>query len=643
MLKAMRKNVKSLAPTLWLVIIAFIVTIFAVWGGAGRLGEARATSTIAKVNNKKISADYYYQNLIQRLEALSNEFQDINKNLIQQLNIPQQVLEQIIQQTILLQKAKELGITASAEELRDRIMNYPVFQQDGKFVGFDVYKRILEWNRIPLSEFEEGVRKDIITNKVIQVLTAGIAVTPEELWESYKNKNESAKMEYVAAEVDKMELDEEPSSSEVREYFDQNREKYKIPERREASVVFFRTEDIKQEIELDDSEIEKYYKENEPQFKDPESVKVSRIHIPYEDKEQELVQAEGRSILERIKNGEDFGALAQTYSTDSKAMNGGDWGLYEWRTLPPSEQEEIGRLSEGEHSELIKSEEGIAILKITEKKPPRTRPLIEVRDRIQNILLDQKSRELAEERVSEFEKNAKKEKSLKKAAQTLGIEVFTPGLLKEREPIDDIDSSGMISSMLFQLQENEISTPISTYRGVGIAQLEKIELPKQAELEEVESEVKEEFTGIRKKELAAEKVRKIKEELKTENLERLAEKYGLEYKTVNEHKRNQYLSIVGENPEIDQFAFSLPIEESSDPIEFEGGYVLIKVQDRKEVTREDLEKDKETEKQSLLEEKRSKFFLSYMTKLREEYRVEIKYDIFLKISSDVLSRFEGEE
>ncbi|MBA7635725.1 Chaperone SurA [subsurface metagenome] len=253
MLKAMRKNVKSLAPALWLVIIAFIITIFAVWGGAGRLGEAPATSTIAKVKNEKISADYYYQNLIQRLEMLSNEFQDINKNLIQQLNIPQQVLEEIIQQTILLQKAKELGITASPEELRDRIMNYPVFQQDGKFVGFDVYKRILELNRIPVSEFEEGVRKDIITNKVIQVLTAGIAVTPEELWESYKNKNESVQMEYVAAEADKMELEEEPSLSEIREYFDQNREKYKIPERREASVVFFRTEDIKREIELNDS------------------------------------------------------------------------------------------------------------------------------------------------------------------------------------------------------------------------------------------------------------------------------------------------------------------------------------------------------------------------------------------------------
>ncbi len=337
MLKAMRKNVKSLAPTLWLVIIAFIITIFAVWGGAGRLGEARATSTIAKVKNEKISADYYYQNLMQRLEMLSNEFQDINKNLIQQLNIPQQVLEQIIQQTILLQKARELGITASDEELRERIRNYPVFQQDGKFVGFDVYKRILEWNRIPVSEFEEGVRKEIITNKVIQVLTAGIAVTPEELWESYKNKNESAQMEYVAAEADKMELKEEPSSSEIREYFDQNREKYKIPERREASVVFFSTEDIKQEIELNDSEIEEYYKENESQFKEPESVKVSRIYIPYEDKEQELIEAEGRRILEKIRNGEDFGALRSHKLTPR---------------IPKRWTEEIGAFMNGEHFRL---------------------------------------------------------------------------------------------------------------------------------------------------------------------------------------------------------------------------------------------------------------------------------------------------
>ncbi len=639
----MRRNVKSLSPFLWLVIVAFIITIFAVWGGAGRLGAGRTSNTIARVKGEKISADYYFQNLAQRLEMMKNQFKEINKNLIQQLNIPQQVLEQIIQQFILLQKAKEFGITVSDEELREKIINYPVFQVDGKFVGFDQYKRILEWNRIPISEFEEGIRKEVIIEKLIKILTAGITITPEELWESYKKKNESVKMEYIIAESDKIELEKESSSSEAQGYFNENKEKYKIPERREALIVFLKTEDIKNEIELSDSEIEDYYRENEQQFTDPESVKVSRIFLPFEDKEKQLVEAEGQNVLEKIKKGQDFAELARLYSKDEKASEGGDWGPYEWRTLSPQEQEEIEKLSEGGNSDLIESEEGMSILKVTERKPPRKRPLEEVKDRIQNILKDQKAREEAEERVSGLEKIARKEKSLTAAAQTSGREIINTGLLKEQEPIEDIDPSGTISRTLFQLQEKDISSPIYTYQGVGIAQLEKIEPPRQANFDEVESEVMDDLTTKRKKEEAADKMRKVKAELKAINLEALAKKYELEYKTANEHKREQYLSIVGDNPEIDKLAFSLPLGESSDPIEFEAGYVLIKVQERKEVTQEDLEKDKETEKESLLEAKRNKFFLSYMTKLREEYGVKIDYDLFLKISSDVLSRFEGEE
>jgi hypothetical protein len=104
MLKAMRKNVKKLSPILWLVIAAFIITIFAVWGGAGRLGETRTTGAIVTIGKERISADFYFQNLRQRLEGLKREFKDLDSKLIQQLNIPRQVLEQIIQQTLLSQK-----------------------------------------------------------------------------------------------------------------------------------------------------------------------------------------------------------------------------------------------------------------------------------------------------------------------------------------------------------------------------------------------------------------------------------------------------------------------------------------------------------------------------------------------------------
>ena len=642
MLKAMRKNVKKLAPTLWLVIAAFIVTIFAVWGGAGRLGETRKAGAIVTIGKDRISSDLYFQNLRQRLEGLKKEFKDLDSKLIQQLNIPRQVLEQIIQQTLLSQKAQELGIDASSEEIREQIIGYPVFQREGKFVGFEEYKRILEWNRISISEFEESLKKEIILNKVMKVLTAGITLTPEELWESYKNRNESAKMEFVILETEKIELKEEPLSSEIKEYFEKNKEKYEIPEKREAAFVFLKTEDIKAGIELTDSDIEKYYKENESQFKDPERLKVSRIFLPYDEKEKELVLAEAQGILEKIKGSEDFGDLAKKHSKDNKANNAGDWGLYEWQTLSSREKTEIEKLSEGETSGAVELEEGISILKVTEKKPSRIKPLEEVQERIKSAVQDQKAREMAEERINKLEKRAKKEKSFSAAAQIIGFELKNTGLLKEGETIEDIDSAGTISTTLFELKEKEMSSPIYTYKGVGIARLEKVELPRQANFEEVEKEVKEEFMALKKKEKALEKMKKVRAELKKASLEGLAEKHGLEYNTADEHKRGQYLSVIGENSKIDELAFSLPLKEGSEPVEFEEGYALIKILDRKEVTREDLEKDKETEKENLLGAKKNKFFQSYMFKLREEKKVKIKYDLFLKINSDVLSRYGGE-
>jgi peptidyl-prolyl cis-trans isomerase D len=642
MLKSMRRNVKKLAPTLWLVIAAFIIAIFAVWGGAGRLGEARAAGTIVTVGKEKISTDFYIQNLRQRLESLKRQFKELNSKLIQQLNIPGQVLEQIIQQTLLFQKAHELGIDASPQEIRKKIIGYPVFQREGKFVGFEEYKRILDWNRISVSKFEESLKEEIILEKVMKVITAGIAFTPEELWESYKNKNESAKMEFVTVETEKIELKEEPLPSEIKKYFEENKEKYIIPERREAALVFLKTDDLKAEVELAESDIEKYYKENESQFKEPERLKVSRIYLPYDEKEKELILAEAQGILEKIKAGEDFGDLAKKHSKDNKAGVGGDWGLYEWQTLSSREKTEIENLSEGETSGVVELEEGVSILKVTEKKPSVLKSLDEVRERIKTALEDQRARDMAEERINRLEKRTRKEKSLSTAAQTIGFELKDTGLLKKGEALEDIDSAGTISNTLFELKEKEISSPIYTYQGVGIAQLEKVEPPRQANFEEVEKEVKEEFLSARKKDEALKKMKKVKAELNKAGLETLAKKYGLDYKTADEHKRGQYLSVIGENSKIDELAFSLPLNEVSDPVEFKEGYALIKIVDRKEVTREDLEKNKKTEMENLLGEKKNKFFQSYMSRLREEKKVRIKYDLFLKINSDVLSRYEGE-
>lgn len=639
----MRKNLKSLAPTLWFVIIAFIISIFAVWGGAGRLGEGGGSDTLATVGKEKISVSLYYQNLRQQIESMRRQFRELDSQFIQQLNIPQQILNQLIQQSLLMQQAKEMGIKATNDEIRQKIMSYPVFQNEGQFVGFAQYQKILEWNRIPLSEFEKSLQKEIILDKVVDVITAGVTVTDEELWENYKNNNDTARIEYVTVVLDNIELDKEPGTEVLMEYFEKNRETYRIPEKREADYYFITTEDLKEKVELSDAEIEDYYNDNEARFMEPEKTKASRIYLPFDGEERDLVMSRANDLLEQLKAGANFGDLAKTYSKDEKAQESGDWGLYEWKSLSQQEQDEIERLSAGETSEVLEIDDGAVILKVVEKEPESTLPLEAVKERITNILKDEKARQLAEEEIARLEKAAKKEKSLDVAAQTLGLSVRSSGLLKENDPLEGIDPSGSISMTLFNLEEKEISSPIYTYQGVGLAQLMRIEPPRPAEFDEVKQEVVEDVTAIEKKELALEKIQKVKQGLSKRSLEDLAEDYSLEYNAVEEHKRGQYLSVIGESRKVDELAFSLPLEEAGGPVDFESGYALIRVLDRNEVTREDFDKVKQTEKENLLESKKNKFFSSYMTKLQEDKEVKIRYDLFLKTNQDVLARFGGEE
>lgn len=643
MLKSMRKNIKSLAPVLWAVVAAFIISIFVDWGAGGEIGSGRASNTIASVGREKISTGLYYQTLRQQLANMQEQFEDLDSRFIQQLNIPQQVLEQLIQQTILQHTARKMGIQATNDEVIEKIKEYPVFQRDGKFIGFDEYKKILEWNRISLSEFEESLKKEIMLEKAVKVIMSGVTISPDDLWEAYKNNNETAKLEYVVCETAKIEWNEEFEPEELRKYFENHKEDYKIPERREADFVFFITDEVKEEMELGEAEIAKYYDDNLTQFQDPEKTKVSRIYLPFENKEKETVLTNAREILERHNKGEPFNALAQIFSQDDKALEGGDWGLFDWRTLSTAEQDRIGRMTAGDVSEPVELEDGIAILKITEKEPAKQKPLEEVRDRITTILKDQKARDFVDKKASSLEKSAKKEKSLDVAAQKLGLQIKSTDLLKEGDSIPDIDPSGSISLSLFQLEDKEISSPIFTYKGVCVAQLKNSEPPRPAEFEEVEEEVKDALLEKTKNAKALEKIKKVRAEFGKTDLEKLSEDDGLEYKTVEEHKRNQYIGLVGENPEIDNLAFSLPLAEISEPVEFDNGYVLMRVLDRKEVTREDLEKNKEEERESILQNERNKFLISYMAMQRKELGVNIKYDLFFKINSDVLSRYTKEQ
>lgn len=639
MLKTMRRNVKSLKPILWLIVATFIIAIFAIWGGAGRLGETNRSDTLASVGGSEISSNAFFQALRSRLEAISKQFGgELNAQLVQQLGIPQQTLEQLVQQRLLLEIAADMGLRATDAEVRDKIVAYPALQQDGKFVGFEAYRRLLEYNHIPLAEFESGLRQDVLIGKVVEVLTAGIFVTDEDVWQAYRKKTDSAKIEYLVAETAKTEVTETPGEAELRAHFDRSAANYKIPEKRTADYVVLRTADLKKEVGLKDDEIDKYYKDNTAQFQDPEKVQVSRIWLPFTAATKESVLAQARGLRDRAAGGEDFAALARSFSKDDKAAAGGDWGLYDWRSLSAGETEAASKLDMGGLSEVVETETGAAILKVTEKTPAVIKPLAEVRVTIKGQLEEEKARALVAERIQRLEKLALKEKSLDVAAQKEGLKPASTGALKKGDPLGDFDTSGAVSEALFGLKEKDLSAPIFTYAGEALAQLTAIEPERPAKFEEVRDQVAKDIFDELKKAKAQARLREVRASLK-DDWSGEASKLKLEYKSVDEHKRDQYLGLVGDRPEIDSLVFSLPLKQVSEPLAVDEGYAIFRVLARKEATREEFAKVQAEERDTLLGEKKNKFLQSYMAMARENKKVKINAEVYQRLSQDVLSRY----
>jgi peptidyl-prolyl cis-trans isomerase D len=639
MLKTMRKNIQSLKPILWIIVATFIISIFVVWGGAGRLGEGEKTGTLVAVGRERITTESYGAALKNRIEALKQEYKDINKAFIEQLNLPQQVLEQMVEQSLIAELARSMGLRASDDEVAAKIKSFPGLQRDGQFVGYQDYKRVLDYNHINVAEFEDGIRKDIVLTKTVQLLTAGVTATPDEIWDAYRKDKDSAKIEYLVLDRSKVELDKKPDAAEVRAHFDQAKDSYKIPERREGGLVFYKNDDLKKEIELSESDIQKYYKDNAAQFQNPEKTRVSRIFIPF-GKDKDLAQAEAEGVVAKIKAKQDFAGLAKIHSKDDKAKDGGDWGTADWRTLPAKEQDEIAKLKAGETTGIVAGDAGLAIDKATEREGASTIPLSEAKPRIRSILQDQKARDLAAQRVAKLEKEAKAAKSLDAAAGKANLKVRSTGLLKDGQAFEDIDPSGSIAAALFKMKDKEISAPVYTYGGVALVELRKTEAPRPAAFDEVKADVENDVTELKKKDAALARIKEIRAKLTDKNWEDVAQKYKVEIKTVDDHKKEQYIGIIGENKDIDAQAFSLPLNQVSEPVAFDNGYALVRVLDRKTVTRADFDKGKDTELSTVLEQKKNKFLQSYMAKLKAEKNLKVKYDAFLQATQNVLSRYD---
>ena len=218
MLKLMREHAQSwlIKSVLWLVVAAFVGTIFYSWG-MGRVAEQQGM--VAEVLNEKISYDEYREALDNLYNMYRNAVKGKNvEDVIPQSQLKKAALNAVIQRKLLLNEAKKMGMEVSNKEVIERIRSMPAFQNDGKF-DKSYYLNFLQYNRIGAKNFENNQRIAMLTGKIENLIRNSVKVSELEIKEAYKWKHEKINLDYLVLSPDLFIGKEEITDEKVAEYF----------------------------------------------------------------------------------------------------------------------------------------------------------------------------------------------------------------------------------------------------------------------------------------------------------------------------------------------------------------------------------------------------------------------------------------
>jgi peptidyl-prolyl cis-trans isomerase C len=164
-------------------------------------------------------------------------------------------------------------------------------------------------------------------------------------------------------------------------------------------VESFLKKKVEAESKVSDEDMKKFYEQNKDKFKSGEQIKASHILVKTEK--------EAKDILAQLKSGGNFEELAKKSSVDSSSAKGGDLGWFGKGSMVPAFEKAALALKEGQISDVVKSDFGFHIIKLTGKRPAGIRPYEEVKEQIKGAIMPSKQQEIFQKIKEELKKTAK--------------------------------------------------------------------------------------------------------------------------------------------------------------------------------------------------------------------------------------------
>jgi peptidyl-prolyl cis-trans isomerase D len=496
------------------------------------------------------------------------------------------------------------------------VESYPYLQDQGKFIGLERYKAILASNNIPIADFEEDLRNAQVLKKVREIITDSISVSDKQLRDDFARTNQQTVADYVFLKKDDFLKTVKPTEEELRAYFDQHKDVYRIKEKRRAQYLFVPMP--KSLPGATDQEILAEWNQTSHE----ETVEAAHILFKVDDPAEEAeVRSKAEAVLKRVKAGENFADLAKKYSDDTGSASQG--GL-----LPPFQRGQMVKefedaafsLKAGETSGLVRSQYGFHIIKVLKFETPT---LASSKPALVFAIQKRKAEEMAKQKAEEISGLAVKQKDLNLLAKESGGDtaVKETGLFTKEDDPASIGISQTLRDEVFELKEiNSIGKPVEIPGGYAIPKLVEVQLPKPGEFADSRGKVEKAYIDFKANELMQASAKKLSEEaIKIGSLEKAAKGMGLAVKTSQPFNiSGTPSSEIGASTSFTQAAFDLAPGQVSAPLPLLDNVAVLQVKSRSPFDEAAFQKQKSELREKLLEADRDPYFQDYVRRATDE-------------------------
>ena len=382
----MMDNLRAAANHVVLKIILALIILSFVLTGVGNYLIGGSGDYAAKVNGQTIERaqlEQAFQSERSRMQQqLGDQFSALagNEGYMQQMR--RQVLSQLIDNMLLDQYAKKLGLAVSDDQIKDAIRKAPYFQTNGQFDNAK-YLDLIGRMGYTADNFAQSMRQQLVNQQLIQAFGESGFVLPSESQAMAALVLQERDVRLATIDLKALQAKQSAGDDELKAYYDQNKNSFIAPEQVKVSYIPLDAASMQDKVKVSEEDISAYYDQHKSSYGQPERKNYRVIQLKTE--------AEANAVLDELKKGADFATLAKEKSTDIiSRRTGGELGWLEPETTA-DELKQANLTEKGQLSGVVKSSVGFLIVRLNDIEPEKVKPLSEVHDAIAKQVQQEKA------------------------------------------------------------------------------------------------------------------------------------------------------------------------------------------------------------------------------------------------------------